>query len=310
MESQLKHIARIALLLAGILTSGFAFAQSIPPLTNEAIKAFNMRNYVQAENKIAEALAHPEESKNPYTHYTAGFIHKEMYKQLEPENRESKHRVLGIRYLKECLEMENSGNTADMAISALKFLATSYYNDALRRTIEINSASANEPEVLYAQFRSTMMIADAQFDFTTYDIQFSKAMGQAHYKLWENDPSLQAEAEACADYYERVLILDENDCEAKFNLVILRYNQGVYRIRSMNTNTDIAEMITMQESAIRYFHKAMPLAQACFEQCPPAVNYYKGLMFCHRALGNETEYERLRLELEEKIAAGMIKPQK
>jgi hypothetical protein len=155
-----------------------------------------------------------------------------------------------------------------------------------------------------------MMSAEAQFDFTSYDIQFSKAMGQAHYKLWENDPTLQSEAEVCADFYERVLILDENDCEAKFNLVILRYNQGVYRIRSMNTNTDISEMITMQESAIRYFYKAMPLAQACFEQCPPAVNYYKGLMFCHRALGNEAEYERLRLELEEKIAEGIIKPQK
>jgi hypothetical protein len=306
MKKTLLHIVVLVLVMCSINT----FAQTALPLTNEAIKAYQSGDFLAAESKIKVALLDKKESKDAYTQYTAGFIYKELYKSLEPEKRESTYRAKATNYLQESLLISPSGTTAEMAKAALKYIAVSYFNDALRRTVEITEETKTEPEALYSTFRKNMRLVDAQTDFTPYDIQLFKALGQAHYRLWEANTADQKEALQAADYYQRVLILDENDCEAAFNLVILYYNQGVYKIRSIDLNTDLSEIIPLQEKAIRFFNQALPLAQQCFYHCPASADYYKGLMFCNRALGNEEEYLRLKTELEAKISQGLIQVKK
>ena len=304
-----KTILHIVILLLSMCILSMS-AQVPLPLTNEAIKAYQSGDFMTAETKIKIALADKKETEEAYTRYTAGYIYKELYKTIEPEKRESIYRAKAIGYLQESLILEPTGSTADMTKAALKYLAVSYFNDALRRTVEITDETKTEPEALYSTFRKNMRLVDAQTDFTQYDIQLFKALGQAHYRLWEANTTQQKEALQASDYYQRVLILDEKDCEAAFNLVILYYNQGVYKIRSIDLNTDISEIIPLQEMAIRYFNQALPLAQQCFFDCPASADYYKGLMFCNRALGNEEEYLRLKTELESKVAQGLIQVKK
>lgn len=308
MESRMKAWINIVLFLC--LPFGQSLAQSTLPLASEAAELCEAGQLNAAQTVVEKSMLDAKEKKSAYAWYVAGFVYKEIYKTSEQEIRNSSARDKAVNYLKTALQLDKSGEHTQNIKAALRFLSISYFNDALKRTKEINSASSNEPEEIYSNFRNTMRLVNIQTDFTEYDKQLFKALGQAHYKLWESDTKTQSFASRSAEYYQRVLMLDENDCEALFNLVILYYNQGVIKIRSLDISTDISEMIPIQESAIRQFNKAMPYAKKCFETCPAKVEYYKGLMFCHRALGNEEEFERLKKELEIKIQTGQLQQKK
>lgn len=299
-----KFYISVALCFLSLAT----WSQSDLPLTNEAVQLVEKGNLLEAEKKILEATAQPQEKDQPYCWYAKGFIEKEIYKTLESKNKNSLHRKEAVTSLSRALSLDSKREHTEMIHSALRYIAVSYFNDALLRSPEITKSNAAEPEELYAEFRRIMRIINPLTNFEEYDKQIFKALGQSHYKLWEENPKDFSEALIANDYFQRVLIVDENDCEALFNLVILHYNQGVHRIRSIDLNTDISELIPIQDAAIRNFNTALPFAQKCFDQCPPSVEHYKGLMFCNRALSNENEYNSLKIELENKLKSGEIRP--
>lgn len=304
----MKAMIYISLVL--LLFAEKASTQPQLPLASQAASLCESGDLNLAQQKIEQSLLDGEEKKMAYTWYVAGFIYKELYKLNETGLRTSPARTKAVDLLKTALSLDKTGEHTQNTKAALRYLAVSYFNDALKRTKEIDANNASEPEEIYLLFRNTMRLVNSYTDFTEYDKQLFKALGQAHYKLWEADTRVQSFASKSAEYYQRVLLLDENDCESLFNLVILHYNQGVYKIRSLDISTDISEMIPIQESAIRQFNKALPYAKQCFETCPAKIEYYKGLMFCHRALGNEQEYDRLKKELESKIQTGELHQRK
>jgi len=310
MESLMRHIRYFAACLVGLLTVIVVNGQTPLPLTELAAELCEQHRLIEASREADKAIVDPIEMKDAQTWYIAGFIYKELYKERESEMRESSYRERAIKYLQNALTLDNTGALTQNTKAAIRYLAISYFNDALKRSKEIIAATAQEPEDLYQKFRNSMRLVNVQTDFSEYDKQIFKALGQAHYKMWEQSTSTPSFAARSADYFQRVLILDEKDCQAKFALVIIFYNQGVHKIRSLDIQSDLTDLIASQESAIRFFNKALPLAQACFDECPSKVEYYKGLMYCNRALGKEDEYFRLKIQLESLIESGLLKEKK
>ncbi|MFN6377801.1 MAG: hypothetical protein ACK4WD_00895 [Flavobacteriales bacterium] len=309
MESRMKNYTVI--FLAFLLTVGARVAaQDALPLTQLAGELCSQNRLIEASREAEKAISDPVEMKVAQSWYIAGFIYKELYKDQESEMRESPFREKAIQYLQNALTLDKNGENTQNAKAAVRYLAISYFNDALKRSKEITAATADEPEALYQKFRHCMRLVNVQTDFTEYDKQIFKSLGQAHYRMWEQNTSASGIAARSADYFQRVLILDESDCEAKFNLVIIYYNQGVHKIRSLDLQSDLNDLIASQELAIRFFNKALPYAQDCFDSCPSRVEYYKGLMFCNRALGKEEEYLRLKAQLESLIQSGQLKEKK
>lgn len=289
----------IYILLCLLWSAIQSVAQSTHPLTDEATRLYDQKDLNSAQTIIQKALNDPKEKGDSYTWYVAGFIQKEIYKAKETNNRTSASRKEAVRLLEKSILLDTKREHIEMSHAALRYLAVSYFNDALTRTREITKESAHEPEELYTEFRRIMRIINPSTDFSEYDKQIFKAMGEAYYRMWEYDSKDVAAAAKANEYFQKVLIVDDNDCEALFDLVILNYNQGVYKIRSIDLNTDLSDLIPMQESAIRYFNIALPYAERCFANCPKKVEYYKGLMFCNRSLGKEERYLELKNELEQ-----------
>ncbi len=309
MESTMKTLIVIfSSLLLTVATS--ATGQETLPLTKLAAELCSQHRLIEASREAEKAIVDPVEMKDAQSWYIAGFIYKELYKDRESELRESPYREKAIQCLQNALTLDKTGENTQNTKAAIRYLAISYFNDALKRSKEITSATAEEPEALYQKFRHSMRLVNVQTDFTEYDKQIFKSLGQAHYRLWEQNTSASGIAARSADYFQRVLIIDESDCEAKFNLVIIYYNQGVHKIRSLDLQSDLNDLIASQELAIRFFNKALPYAQACFDSCPSKVEYYKGLMFCNRALGKEDEYLRLKAQLESLIQSGQLREKK
>jgi hypothetical protein len=276
------------------------------PATKRAAAECQSKQFDLALLSIAEALADEEESLTSYAWYVKGFIHKEIYKEKESSQRESIQRNEAIAAFKRSMALDSDKKYLAMNQSALRFLATTYYNDALKRTKEITKESEKDPEVLYAAFKENMTLVDPSFSFTTFDAELYKSLAQGHYAIWQANVSEHHHANQCNAYYSKLLSVDPNNCEASYNLSILHYNQGVYKIRSIDSNMDIIELIMIQDECVQLFKEALPHAENTFKNCPAKLDYYKALMFTYRALGREDMYTKYLNESEEMIRSGAL----
>jgi tetratricopeptide (TPR) repeat protein len=276
------------------------------PAVKRATSECQSKMFDQALLSIDEALTDEEEKNNPYAWYVKGFIYKEIYKDQESKQKESTARSKAIECFKHSMGLDSEKKYLSMNQSAMRFLATSFYNDALKRTKEMTKETESEPELLYQQFKENMSLVDPSFSFKTFDAEIYKSLAQGHYSIWQNNTQDPHHANQCNTYYTKLLSVDPTNCEASYNLSILHYNQGVYKIRSIDSNMDIIELIMIQDECVQLFKEALPHAENTFKNCPPKIDYYKALMFTYRALGKEDMYTKYLNESEELIRSGAL----
>ncbi len=183
--------------------------------------------------------------------------------------------------------------------AALQFIAFTYFNDALLRSAEMDSESENEPIDLYNKFEELYKGSEAELK--DLKVEFNSKMAEGHYRNWIKNTEDNHHYTLCLDYYSKVLGLDNRNCTANLNLAIVNYNQGVYMIRKIGAQTDMMDLIAIQDESVKKFKSAIPYAQQAFASCTPSITNYKVLMFVNRALGREEEFLRLKKESEKKF---------
>lgn len=282
-------------------------AQDLPH-TNQAAILCKNKDFAGAVAEIEVATQNPVEKADPYAWYVKGFIYKEIYKSKEQGQNNSIAREEAITAFLKSMELDENGKHRQMNISALKFLATSYYNDALVRSKEIDATNAAECLELFSKFRKIIRLIEPSTSLNTFEVELYKSLGQRHYALWEADVNKSQEVDAAADAFKNALSIDSLECDANYNLSIVYYNQAVYKIRSLGASTDIMTLIIVQDECVALFKRSLPYMNACFSMCPPKPDYFKGMMFISRALGRDQDYEKYRVALEDAINSGRIKP--
>jgi len=297
--------SKICILLTLIIGTGSVSGQL--PITNKAAGECQNKEYAAAEETIARALQSEEEVNHPYAWYVSGFIQKEIYKETESGIRNSVRRTKAVSDLEKSLTLDAKSEYNEMIRSALRYLATTYINDAILITREITRGNDRQPEIVYAEFERLMGIADPAADLKPYARELQRKLAQAHYLLWEKDVAQNYHFEQSAGYYRRVLESDPGDCEANYNLAILYYNYGVHKIRKVGSTTDMMELIMIQDECVKLFRQALPYAESTFNGCSPRLDYYKAMMFTNRALGNEEVHDEYKARSEEMIRSGKLK---
>lgn len=290
-----------------VLISSHSLLWGQLPLTKQAAKECQEKNFIGAVQSIEAAINDAEESSNAYTWYVKGYIHKEIYKTSEMSQYNSPQREIAISSFKKAIEIDKSAEYLTLCQTALRYLATSYYNDALKHSREITANNEEEPMTLYKKFKETLSYIDPSTSFTPFETEIHKSMASAHYLIWQSDIANAHHAEQCAQHYTQLLAVDPTNCNASYNLAILFYNQGVYKIRSIDSNSDIIQLIMIQDECVALFKQALPYAEQTFANCPKKIEYYKALMFAHRALGHEDQYNKYLSESEDLINQGILK---
>jgi tetratricopeptide (TPR) repeat protein len=276
-------------------------------LTNKAARQCQEKDYASAESTISRALESESEMNHPYAWYVSGYIQKEIYKTSEAGLRSSQRRTRAVSDMEKALSLDTGREYAEMIRAGLKYRATTYLNDALLASREIQKGSEQQPEVLFREFERLMAIAEPSSDLRNYRKELDRKMAQAHYFLWEKDIAQMYHAEKAMDFYQRVLVTDPADCEANYNIAILHYNNGVHKIRRIGSSTDIMELIMIQDECVALFRSALPYAEKTFSNCPPRLDYYKAMMFINRALGNEDIHDEYKAKSEDLIRRGILK---
>ena len=303
-NSIIRVISGICLLLLFPLTT--VLAQQLP-LTNEAAKLCQEKQFEAALKKIDEAKVDEIEKDNPYTWYVDGFIHKEIYKAREMNVRNSRERELASESFLKSLSLDKQNQHAAMTRLSLKFIASSYYNDALLQTREFAAGGEKEAEDSYAKFKKFMHYAEPGTSLKKFDTEFNKSLGQRYFLLWQSNISDNSLAEKAIAFYSVASRADSTDIDAFYNIAVVNYNMAVFKYRDIGPDTDIFDLIVIQqECADLIKNKALVNMDKAYKLNPERGDIVRGLMFIHRALEHENDVEYFKHEIERLVNEGKI----
>jgi hypothetical protein len=292
----MKHAFFFLFILLGVANVGLA---QVNAQVAKAAELCAEKKYDEALAQIDEGFKSNDLNSDPNAWYVKGFILKELYKQKEANQRQSNYRYRSVASLKKAREFDANLEFASNIDAALQFIAFTYFNDALLRSAEMDSESENEPIDLYKKFEELYKGSEAELK--DLKVEFNSKMAEGHYRNWIKNTEDNHHYALCLEYYSKVLTLDSRNCTANLNLAIVNYNQGVYMIRKIGAQTDMMDLISIQDESVKKFKSAIPYAQQAFASCTPSPTNYKVLMFVNRALGREEEFLRLKKESEKKF---------
>jgi hypothetical protein len=292
----MKHVFFLLFILLGVANVSFT---QVNPQVAQAAEFCAERKYDEALAKIDEGFKSADLNSDPNAWYVKGFILKELYKQKEANQRQSNYRYRSVAALKKAREFDTNLEFASNIDAALQFIAFTYFNDALLRSAEMDNESENEPIDLYKKFEE--LYKGSEGELKDLKVEFNSKMAEGHYRNWIKNSEDNHHYSLCLEFYSKVLSLDNRNCTANLNLAIVNYNQGVYMIRKIGAQTDMMDLISIQDESVKKFKSAIPYAQQAFASCAPSPTNYKVLMFVNRALGREEEFLRLKKESEKKF---------
>lgn len=292
----MKHTFLLFLILLGVAQMG---ESQVNPLVAKAAELCSEKKYDEALAQIDEGFKTADLNADANAWFVKGFILKELYKQKEANQRQSNYRYRSVVALNKAREFDSNLEFAANIDAALQFIAFTYFNDAVLRSAEMDSESENEPLDLFKKFE--VLYKGTESELKELKLEFNSKMAEGHYRNWIKNTEDNHHYALCLEYYSKVLALDNRNCTANLNLAIVNYNQGVYMIRKIGAQTDMMDLIAIQDESVKKFKSAIPYAQQAFASCTPSPTNYKVLMFVNRALGREEEYLRLKKESEKKF---------
>src|SRR3990172_549724 len=220
----------------------------------------------QALEIIDRAIMHPESAKNAYAWYVRGFVYKDWYKAFESQNKKSKTRLDAVAYLKKALELDTAKEYAANIKQTLKYLASTFYNDAGSLLDATNYPSAIEN---YEKAKECFLIAEPNYNLKIREVEFKNALATVYEKVFRSDIKANSQFFGMTEeLYKQVIVLDTNNWGANYNLAMLYYNYGVDIINAMDVSEDIIVIENIQEEAKSLFKKALPYALKAYALNP------------------------------------------
>jgi tetratricopeptide (TPR) repeat protein len=302
MGHMIKKICFLALALIGL--QGAAQNNTI---TNEAAKLCQAKQLDAAKTKIADAL-NSEEKTQPYTWYVAGFIYKEFYKEFESKKRDSQYREQAVEYFLKAMDLDKKREHTSNIKTGIKYLASTYYNDALLRTREFDEATEADPEKHFNLFRKLMRTAEPGCNLNTYDKEFHQQVAQRYFDLWQINIDNDELPNKALKHYNEAIRVDSTDCMLYYNVGVLHYNRAVFMYRSIGPNTDMFDLIDIQMRASDIIkNKAMIAMTKADKICPNSSEILRGLLYMNKALERDKDVVYFKSEIERLIAEGKMK---
>lgn len=300
-----KIAATFLLLFSAVI----AVAQALP-LSNEAAKLCQQKQFEEALEKSTEALNSSAENADAYAWYVHGFVLKELYKEKEYGLRNSPYREEAVRTFERAIGKRNGAQHLAMIKLALKYLASTYYNDALQASQTTGDTAEQDAQRLFGKFEKWMQLAEPGTSMTGYQKELAKSIGQHYFALWQLNTDSDLYRGKAAAQYEKMLELDSLDVDAYYNLSVIHYNQAVFMYRKIDFETDLFDMMTIQEAAAKLIReKALPLMDKAYALAPEKGEVVHGKIILHRALDHEKDVEYFKQEIARLIKEGKIKSQ-
>ena len=186
------------------------------------MKYFNAGNTDSASIISETHLNDPDLKNNPKFWFYNGLINKALYKKNEKGNSKSTNRDKASQSFQKSLVLENDPEIITDIKKNLKYLANTYYNDAIRLLKEDKSTIPSSIST-FEEYIDLMKLIEESFNFKQKEIEFSLTVGAVYAGYYEKDDSKQADEyyDLAKNCYEKILELDPTQSSARYNLVVL-----------------------------------------------------------------------------------------
>jgi tetratricopeptide (TPR) repeat protein len=305
MGSTIKYLV-VCLLCMSFVGLPMAHAQT-PASAAEAVELCQAKKFDEALVAIQKSIDDPISAEHPFTWYVKGFIHKEKYKNFEAQMRHSEQREVAMECFERSLLVDTKREYIAQIHVALKYLASTFFNDAMRASQEFDLNNANDYSEYFFKFRKLMRTVDPVTNLAPFERDLAKSAGQRFFQIWQLDTEQSEPANLSALKYLEALGLDSTDCHTYYNLGVVYYNRAVFLYRSLDANTEMEELITIQTESVGLLNKALEVFTTGQRFCPENGDILKGLLYINKAFENEKNVEYFKTEIERLIDEGKIK---
>lgn len=229
---------------------------------DEMVKQFNGGRIDSAYVLADAAVRIPELQNNSRFWFYCGLIYKEAYKKYEKNNPQSPGREKSSQTFQKALSLETDVDIINDIKKNLKFIASTYYNDAVRL---LKGGKSGIPMSVFAfdEYIELMKIADEKFDSKQKEIEYSLALGATYATIFENDESKEGDEyyELAKKCYLKVLELDPTQTSARYNIVVLetKYKtkqESLLREESQKKDLEIISLNAVKELAEVKLHES------------------------------------------------------
>lgn len=278
---------------------GTAWAQS--PVERAALLTYEGRSEEALEVLLpAMSEAHQQ---NPHAWYVLGFAYKAQYNRSRTGEPEEASRLAALQAFQRCLNLNPSAQDAQGAFDSMEALAKSFYQDAFARTMQFRPGDDEVVLDLLGRYEAAWSELHPDADFS--DVEFDLYLQLAQKNSALLDPQLGLEEhvrtsvfEHVVAHYEKAGQLEPGDDRPLYNLAVTWYNEGVRKIRSINRQVTLTELMRIQAECVSYFNRSLGFMEAAYALKSMNPRNLNGLMIIHRALDHHEESARFKAELD------------
>ena len=291
-------IKRAYILLGLImLLANAGFAQA--PGVVKAYELYSKGEYVLAGQSIDEAVKGNEAINDPLAWQLRAIIYYELFAKVEEKNSLSGSRVKSLASTLHSMELDPDKEYYQQNILLLDKLSISYYNDAVVAINNIDPTNPQFAENSFKEYARIQRIAHPENDLETKEIEFFRAQATSFGKRYQLDPVANFRYfDLTLESLLRVLEIDSSDYPANYNLAIYYYNEGVYKVESINSVTPFTDIIIIEKESIILFRDALPYMIRAHE-LKKREETFKGLKGIYRSLNDMEKYDQYSKELDE-----------
>ena len=261
-----------------------------------AYESYQNGNLMEAKTYVDSAMTFQSLAKDPSTWYLRGFIYKDLFKSESNRNFYRDEAIHSFWYL---LEMENIEKYQEDAIQNIKFLSTTYYNNAVTA---LDRGDLENAIKHYKNFSLTYPIGkDTSIDLIERDIDFYLAIGSKLTNLNNQDTTGSDNYfEQAIAQFNKVLDFDDQNLKANYNLGVLHYNKAVNMIANLDyDNIDIFAISELEDISIQQFESALPYLQRAYQINPYDINTLEGLSGIYFSLRDFEKSNHFKTKAEE-----------
>lgn len=247
---------------------------------------------------IDEAVLHPETKNGANAWRVKAQVYKTIYTDREKSNKLSPARKVAIDAIKKALELEKDPAAISDLKKAIKYLGSTYYNDAAQ---SIDSLDYEKASINFEEFTKCVVIYDTSSQtIKNYRIEFLLALETVYSKLYRADKKANMKFfDYAVKALEDVLKMDKNNFNANKNLGLLYHNKTVDEILNLDYGTDLIDIDDIEDKHKGYLNKALPYALKAHELNPKDVSVIRMLIAIYFGLNDEEK----KALFEEKLKA-------
>ena len=267
-------------------------------LTFESFDYYNKSEYQKAAELIDRAVVETEDSLNIESWQLRAIIYWNIYRNIDERSVLSDSRVKSLISILKSIEFDTEKAYFNQSIDLLERISSSYYNDAVYATTHLNMNDPKFAENSYIEYKRIQKIAYPGKNFNEKDIDFYMAESTSFARKYQADIENNKDMfRLTIEALQKVLKIDSNQYGANYNMAIYYYNEGVYQIETIDSQTDLTKLILIEQYGVEMFKESLPYMLIA-DKIKRREETLKGLRGIYNVLYEDEKFEYYTRELE------------